>query len=56
MNNSSAILVIRDIIYTWRKDYNECRPHSTLNYLTLPELSANWRKGDSNNEGVCITN
>ncbi|PLR29083.1 integrase core domain-containing protein, partial [Chimaeribacter arupi] len=24
----------------WRQDYNECRPHSTLNYQTPSEFAA----------------
>ncbi len=29
----------------WRLDYNECRPHSSLNYLTPAEFAAGWRNG-----------
>jgi len=35
----------RDIISDWRQDYNERRPHSTLNYLTLLAFAANYRSG-----------
>ncbi|MFV8759222.1 integrase core domain-containing protein, partial [Yersinia enterocolitica] len=27
-------------ISEWRQDYNECRPHSTLNYQTPSEFAA----------------
>ncbi|HBZ2322571.1 TPA: transposase, partial [Klebsiella pneumoniae] len=26
----------------WRQDYNECRPHSALNYQTPSEFAARW--------------
>ena len=29
---------------TGGRDYNECRPHSTLNYQTPSEFAAGWRK------------
>jgi len=38
----------RAIIAEWRRDYNECRPHSTLNYLTPAEFAAHYRNGLSN--------
>lgn len=41
----SDIVHARKIINDWRQDYNECRPHSTLNYQTLSEFAAGWRKG-----------
>lgn len=34
----------RILISAWRKDYNQCRPHSALGYLTPPEFAANHRK------------
>ncbi|WP_029571494.1 IS3 family transposase, partial [Pantoea ananatis] len=46
----------RKTISEWRQDYNECRPHSTLNYQTPSEFAANWRKGNSESEGSDITN
>jgi putative transposase len=52
----SDISHARDIINEWRKDYNEFRPHSTLNYLTLSEFAAIWRKGDFESDGSDITN
>jgi putative transposase len=33
----------RDIIESWRKDYNEARPHSSLNGLTPKEFVANGK-------------
>ncbi|MFS3513827.1 integrase core domain-containing protein, partial [Citrobacter braakii] len=39
--------LFRKIINDWRQDYNECRPHSTLNYQTPSEFAAGWRKGHS---------
>lgn len=38
----------RSIVAKWRRDYNECRPHSTLNYLTPAEFAARYRNGLSN--------
>lgn len=46
----------RKTISEWRQDYNECRPHSTLNYQTPSEFAASWRKGNSESEGSDITN
>ncbi|WP_144243205.1 IS3-like element ISYen3 family transposase [Yersinia enterocolitica] len=46
----------RKTISEWRQDYNECRPHSALNYQTPSEFAAAWRKGNSESEGSDITN
>jgi putative transposase len=35
----------RRIIANWRRDYNECRPHSSLNYLTPAEFAAKESRG-----------
>jgi putative transposase len=35
----SDIVHARKIINDWRQDYNECRPHSTLNYQTPSEFA-----------------
>ncbi|MCJ7053895.1 hypothetical protein LQG46_22240, partial [Klebsiella variicola] len=45
----------RNLIYS-TKPYNECRPHSTLNYQTPSEFAAGWRKGHSENEDSDVTN
>ncbi|EFC1314667.1 transposase [Escherichia coli] len=34
----SDIVHARKVINDWRQDYNECRPHSALNYQTPSEL------------------
>lgn len=39
----SDIAYVRKTINDWRQNYNECRPHTTLNYQTPPEFSAGWR-------------
>ncbi|MDU1436672.1 MAG: integrase core domain-containing protein, partial [Citrobacter freundii] len=52
----SDIVHARKIINDWRQDYNECRPHSTLNYQTTSEFAAGWRKGHSENEDSDVTN
>ncbi len=39
----SDIVHTRKIINDWRQDYNECRPHSALNYQTPAEFAASWR-------------
>lgn len=36
------ILHARGIINDWRQDYDECRPHSSLSYLTPAEFAAGW--------------
>ena len=33
----------REVIETWRCDYNEQRPHSSLGYLTPDQFTARWR-------------
>jgi putative transposase len=52
----SDICHARKTISEWRQDYNECRPHSTLNYQTPSEFAAGWRKGNSESEGSDNTN
>jgi putative transposase len=32
-------------IAAWRRDYNECRPHSAIGNHTPAEFAANWRAG-----------
>ncbi|ATM93990.1 hypothetical protein CRN75_00375 [Yersinia frederiksenii] len=36
----------RYIINKCCKDYNECRQHSTLNYLIQAKFAADWRRKD----------
>jgi putative transposase len=35
----------RRIIASWRRDYNECRPHSSLNHLTPAEFARKQSRG-----------
>jgi len=42
----SDIVHVWKTINEWRQDYNECRPHSMLNYQTPSEFAAGWRNGD----------
>lgn len=42
----SDIVHARKTINDWRKEYNECRPHSSLDYLTPAEFAADWRNGN----------
>lgn len=51
----SDVSHVRKTISEWHQDYNECHPHSTLNYLTPSEFAAAWRKGNSDSEGSDIT-
>ncbi|AHI36990.1 Transposase [Klebsiella pneumoniae] len=37
-------------------DYNECRPYSSLNYLTPAEFAAGWRNGKYEEKPTDITN
>ncbi|WP_368744978.1 integrase core domain-containing protein, partial [Klebsiella pneumoniae] len=46
----------RKIINDWRQDYNECRPHSALNYQTPSEFAARWRNGKSEGKQTDLTN
>ena len=50
------ILHAREIINDWRKDYNESRPHSSLNYQTPSEFAAGWRNGKHEEISTDITN
>ncbi len=33
----------QEVIETWRTEYNDERPHSSLNYSTPSEFAAHWR-------------
>ena len=50
------ILHVRKIINDWRQDYNESRPHSSLNYQTPAEFAASWRNGKLEGKQTDITN
>ncbi|ELF59998.1 IS1400 transposase [Escherichia coli] len=52
----SDVLHARKIINDWRQDYNECRPHSSLNYQTPSEFAAGWRNGKHEEKSTDITN
>ncbi|MDV2808996.1 integrase core domain-containing protein, partial [Klebsiella pneumoniae] len=52
----SDIVHARKIINDWRQDYNECRPHSALNYQTPSEFAARWRNGKCEGKQTDITN
>ena len=39
------------IIAAWRRDYNECRPHSSLSYLTPAEFA---RRADRGKDADCV--
>jgi len=40
----TSLLQARTIVASWRRDYNECRPHSSLNYQTPAQFSAQYRR------------
>jgi len=46
----------RKTISEWRQDYNECRPHSALNYQTPSEFAARWRNGKCEGKQTDIPN
>ncbi|HDC4616760.1 TPA: transposase, partial [Enterobacter cloacae] len=50
------IVHARKTINDWRQDYNECRPHSSLNYQTPAEFAADWRNGKYEEKPTDITN
>jgi putative transposase len=50
------ILHAREVINDWRQNYNECRPHSSLNYLTAAEFAASWRNEKYEEKPTDITN
>jgi len=51
----SDVLNARKIINDWRQDYNESRPHSSLNYQTTSEFAARWRNGKCEGKQTGIT-
>ncbi|BEL69890.1 transposase [Serratia marcescens] len=50
------IVHVRKIINDWRQDYNECRPHSALNYQMPSEFAARWRNGKCESKQADIAN
>lgn len=52
----SDIVHGRKMINEWRQDYNECRPHSSLNYQTPAEFAADWRNGKNEEKPTDMTN
>lgn len=46
----------RKTIIEWRQDYNECLPHSALNYQTPSEFAVRWRHGKLGSKKTDITN
>ena len=42
----------REIIEKWRVDYNECRPHSSLNNLTPKEFLKEYQRKSESNRSV----
>ncbi len=51
----SDIDYARKTINVWRQDYNESRPHSSLNYQMPTEFAANWRNGKLEGKQTDIT-
>lgn len=52
----SDILHARKTINDWRQDYNECRPHSSLDYQTPVEFATDWRNREYEEKPTDITN
>ncbi|MBH1927918.1 IS3 family transposase, partial [Serratia ureilytica] len=52
----SDILHARKTINDWRQDYNECRPHSSLDYQTPAEFATDWRNRKYEEKPTDITN
>ncbi len=51
----SDIVDARKVNNDWRQDYNESRPHSSLNYQTPTEFAASWRNGKLEGKHTDIT-
>lgn len=52
----SDILHCRKTINDWRQDYNECRPHSSLDYQTPAEFATGWRNSKYEEKPTDVTN
>jgi len=52
----SDILHARKMINEWRQDYNESRPHSSLNNQTPADFAAGRRNGKLEGKQTDITN
>jgi len=52
----SDIVHAKKVINDWRLDYNESRPHSSLNFQTPSEFSAGWRNRKLEGNQTDITN
>lgn len=46
----------REVIETWRCDYNAQRPHSSLGYLTTDEFTTRWRNSSRPTASLRSTN
>lgn len=44
----TSLAQARILIAAWRRDYNECRPHSSLEYQTPAEFAASYRVNPAN--------
>jgi putative transposase len=52
----SDIVHAMKTINNWRQYYNECRPHSSLNYQAPAEFAAGWRNRKLEVNQTDITN
>lgn len=55
-HGSRDIIHARKTINNWRQDYNECCPHSALNYQTPSEFAARWQNEKYEEKQTDITN
>ncbi len=46
METFTSLAEAQVVIESWRQDYNEARPHSSLGYLTPREFRAAWEEGE----------
>jgi putative transposase len=53
---SSNILQARKTINDWRQDYNECHPHSSLDYQTPAEFATGLRNRKYEEKTTDLTN